>query len=242
MRAHQIMTRPVFTVLPDATITEAANLMLQRHISGLPVVNAAGKLVGIVSEGDFLRRSETGTQRKRSRLLNFLLGPGRAATDFVHEHGCKIAEIMTRAPVTITEDTSLEAIVTLMEKNKLKRLPVIRNDQVVGIVSRANLMQAAASLAREIPDPTADDDHMRNRIIDALGRNDWCPHGLNIIVRGGIVQLGGIITDERSRQAAIVCTENIAGVKKVHDHLCWIDPMSGLYFIAPEDEDLAKAS
>ena len=126
MRAHQIMTRPVFTVLPDATIIEAANLMLQRHISGLPVVDAAGKLVGIVSEGDFIRRSEIGTQRKRSRLLNFILGPGQAANrTSVHEHGGKIAEIMTPEPVTITEDTSLEAIVTLMEKNKLKRLPVM---------------------------------------------------------------------------------------------------------------------
>ena len=242
MRAHQIMTRPVFTVLPDATITEAANIMLQQHISGLPVVDAAGKLVGIVSEGDFIRRSEIGTQRKRGRFLKLILGPGQAATDFVHEHGCKVAEIMTPEPVTITEDTALEAIVTLMEKSRLKRLPVIRNDRVVGIVSRANLLQAVASLARQVPDPTADDDHIRNRIIGALGKNDWCPHGLNVIVRDGIVHLGGIITDERSRQATIVCAENITGVKKVDDHLCWVDPMSGLYFIAPEDEELAKAS
>ena len=242
MRAHQIMTRPVFTVLPEATILEAANLMLARHISGLPVVDAAGKLVGIVSEGDFIRRSEIGTQRKRSRLLNFILGPGQSATDFVHEHGCKISEIMTPDPVTINEDTSLETIVTLMEKNKLKRLPVIRDGRVVGIVTRGNLLQAVASLARRIPDPTADDDHIRNRIIDALGRKDWCPHGLSVVVRDGIVHLSGVITDDRSRQAAIVCAETIAGVKKVHDHLCWIDPMSGMYFIAPEDEELAKAS
>jgi CBS-domain-containing membrane protein len=242
MRAHQIMTRPVFTVLPEATILEAANLMLARHISGLPVVDAAGILVGIVSEGDFIRRSEIGTQRKRSRLLNFILGPGQSATDFVHEHGCKISEIMTPDPVTINEDTSLETIVTLMEKNKLKRLPVIRDGRVVGIVTRGNLLQAVASLARRIPDPTADDDHIRNRIIDALGRKDWCPHGLSVVVRDGIVHLSGVITDDRSRQAAIVCAETIAGVKKVHDHLCWIDPMSGMYFIAPEDEELAKAS
>ena len=242
MRAHQIMTRPVFTVLPEATILEAANLMLERHISGLPVVDAAGKLVGIVSEGDFIRRSEIGTQRRRSRFLSLILGPGQAATDFVHEHGCKISEIMTHDPVTVTEDTTLETIVTLMEKNKLKRLPVIRDGRVVGIVTRANLLQAVASLARQIPDPTADDDHIRNRIIDALGRKDWCPHGLSVVVRDGIVHLSGVITDDRSRQAAIVCAETIAGVKKVHDHLCWIDPMSGMYFIAPEDEELAKAS
>ena len=149
---------------------------------------------------------------------------------------------MTHDPVTINEDTSLETIVTLMEKNKLKRLPVIRDGRVVGIVTRGNLLQAVASLARRIPDPTADDDHIRNRIIDALGRKDWCPHGLSVVVRDGIVHLSGVITDDRSRQAAIVCAETIAGVKKVHDHLCWIDPMSGMYFIAPEDEELAKAS
>jgi CBS domain-containing protein len=242
MRAHQIMTKPVFTVLPDATILEAANLMLRRHISGLPVVDTAGKLVGIVSEGDFIRRSEIGTQRKHGRLLKLILGPGQAATDFVHERGCKIAEIMTYDPVTISEDTSLEAIVVLMEKNKLRRLPVMRGEKLVGIVSRSNLLQAVASLARQIPDPTADDDHIRNRIINALGRNDWCPHGLSVVVRDGIVHLGGIITDERSRPAAIVCAENITCVKTVHDHLCWVDPMSGLYFIAPEDEELAQAS
>jgi CBS domain-containing protein len=242
MRAHQIMTRPVFTVLPDATIVEAANVMLRCQISGLPVVDAAGKLVGIVSEGDFIRRNEIGTQRRRSRLLKFILGPGQAAADFVHERGCKIAEIMTHDPVTITEDTSLDAIVALMEKNKLKRLPVMRGEKLVGIVSRANLLQAVASLAREIPDPTADDDHIRSRITNTLEKNDWCPLGLNVVVRHGIVHLSGVINEERSRQAAIVAAENVSGVKKVHDHLCWVEPMSGMFLEAPEETQLAKVS
>src|SRR5204862_4051642 len=126
MRAHQIMTRPVITVAPDTAMIEAANTMLQRHVSGLPVVDAAGKLVGIISEGDFVRRSEIGTQRKRGRWLKLILGPGKAATDFVHEHGRKVAEIMTAEPLTITEDTALEEIVQLMENNNVKRLPVMR--------------------------------------------------------------------------------------------------------------------
>ncbi len=151
MRAHQIMTRPVITVTPETTIVDAANTMLQKHVSGLPVVDASGKLVGIVSEGDFIRRSEIGTQRKRGRFLKFILGPGKAATDFVHEHGSKVAEIMTSQPLTITEDTPLEKIVELMEKNNVKRLPVMRGDKIVGIVSRANLLQAVASLARADP-------------------------------------------------------------------------------------------
>ncbi len=241
MRAHQIMTRPVITVSPETTIVEAANTMLQKHVSGLPVVNAAGKLVGIISEGDFIRRSEIGTQRRRGRFLRFILGSGKSATDFVHEHGRKVAEIMTTAPLTVTEDTALEEIVELMEKNNVKRLPVMRGEKIVGVVSRANLLQAVASLARQVPDPTADDDHIRNRVIDALEKNDWCPFGLTVIVRDGIVHLSGVITEERSRQAAIVAAENVSGVVNVHDHLCWIDTMSGMYLNSPEDEGMAKA-
>jgi predicted transcriptional regulator len=149
---------------------------------------------------------------------------------------------MTKQPLTITEDTALADIVDLMEKNNVKRLPVIRGDKVVGIVSRADLLQAVASLARQVPDPTADDDHIRNRVIDALEKNEWCPFGLSVIVKDGIVHLSGVITEERSRQAAVVAAENVDGVKKVHDHLCWVDTMSGIYLNSPEDEEMAKAS
>ena len=127
--------------------------MLQRHISGLPVVDAAGKLVGIVSEGDFIRRSEIGTQRRRGRFLKFILGPGQAATDFVHEHGRKISEIMTPDPITVTEDTTLETIVSLMEKNKLKRLPVIRGGPGRRHRITREPAEAVASLARQSPIP-----------------------------------------------------------------------------------------
>jgi CBS domain-containing protein len=242
MRAHQIMTRSVISVTPDTSIVEAANIMLRRHVSGLTVVDDAGKLVGIVSEGDFLRRSEIGTGRKRRGFLRFILGPGKSASDFVHENGRKVSEVMTTTPTTITEDTALAEIVDLMEQNNIKRLPVVRADQLVGIVTRANLLQAVASLARKVPDPTADDDHIRDRIIDVMEKNDWCPFGLNVIVSDGIVHLSGVLTEERARQAAIVAAENVEGVKKVHDHLCWVDTMSGVYLNSPEDDDLAKAS
>jgi CBS domain-containing protein len=241
MRAHQIMTKPVVTVGPDATILEAANIMLRQHISGLPVVDTTGKLVGIVSEGDFIRRSEIGTQRRRGRWLKLILGPGKSASDFVHEHGRKIAEVMTPSPITVIEDTPLAEIADLMERKDIKRLPVVRGDDVVGIVTRANLLQAVASLARQIPDPTADDDHIRNRIIAAMEKNDWCPYGLKIAVRDGIVHLSGIITEDRARQAAIVAAENVEGVKKVHDHLRWFDTITGAYLFSPEDEELVKA-
>ena len=241
MRAHQIMTRQVITVATGAAVLEAANIMLQKHISGLPVVDEAGKLVGIVSQGDFIRRVEIGTQRKRGRWLKFLLGPGKAASDFVHERGRKVAEIMTPDPCTVTEDATLEAIVELMERNNVKRLPVMRGDRLVGIVTRTNLLSAVAGLARDVPDPTADDDHIRNHITASIEKADWEPFGLGVIVLNGVVHLSGVITNENARQAAIVAAENVSGVKKVHDHLCWVEPMSGMYLNSQEDEDLLKA-
>jgi CBS domain-containing protein len=241
MRAHQIMTRSVITIAPDSTILDAAKTMLQHHVSGLPVVDSTGRLVGVVSEGDFIRRSEIGTQRKRGRWLKFLFGTGAAATDYVHEHGRKVSEVMTSDPITVTEDTPLEEIVDAMETNGIKRLPVMTGDKLVGIVSRANLLQAVAGLAREIPDPSADDDHIRSRVIAAIEKNDWSPFGLNVIVRDGIVHLSGVISDERSRQASTVAAQNVAGVQKVHDHLCWVDAMSGIYLESPEDAEIARA-
>jgi CBS domain-containing protein len=242
MRAHQIMTRKVITVSPETTIVDAANTMLRHHISGLPVTNVTGQLVGIVSENDFIRRGEIGTQRNRGRWLKFLLGPGTLASDFVHAHGRKVGEVMTANVQSISEDTPLEDIVAAMERHNVKRLPVVRGSQVVGIVTRANLLQAVASLARDVPDPTADDNHIRDRIFASMEKNDWCPIGLNVVVRDGIVHLSGIVTDDRSRQAAIVASENVSGVRIIHDHLCWVDPMSGVYLNSPEDEHLAKAN
>ncbi|MDE1935625.1 CBS domain-containing protein, partial [Bradyrhizobium sp.] len=213
MRAHQIMTKPVITVEPDSTIVEAAKVMLNQHISGLPVVDATGTLVGIVSQGDFIRRSEIGTGRRRGRWLKFILGSGRSAIDFVHEHGRKISEIMSPSPVTIAEDTPLADIADLMERNNIKRLPVLRGGKLVGIITRTNLLQAVADLARDVPDPTADDDHIRDRIIKVMETVDWRPIGLNVIVRDGIVHLSGSLLDERARQAAIVAAENVEGVR-----------------------------
>jgi CBS domain-containing protein len=242
MRAHQIMTRKVITVSTAASIVDAANIMLAKHVSGLPVVDETGKLAGIVSQGDFIRRAEIGTQRKRGRWLKFILGPGKVASDFVHERGRKVGEVMTLDPCTVTEDATLEDIVQLMEHNNVKRLPVMRGDRLVGIVTRSNLLQAVAELARDVPDPTADDDHIRNHIITSIEKADWGPFGLGVIVRNGNVHLSGIITDERSRQAAIVAAENVSGVKKVHDHLCWVEPMSGMYLNSQEDEALLEAN
>ncbi len=229
MRAHQIMTRQVITVGPQTPVLEAANKMLQHHISGLPVVNVAGELIGIISEGDFLRRAEIGTQRKRGRWLRLLVGPGQIASDFVHERGRKVEEIMTPDPVTITEDTSLDEIVRTVERRNVKRLPVVRRDRLVGIVTRSNLLQVVADFARDVPDPTPDDDHIRSSIRAAIENADWVPSQFNVVVRDGIAYLSGIVTDERCRRAAIVAAENVPGVKQVHD---------GISSYPPPEEDL----
>ncbi len=240
MRAHQIMTKDVITVTPHTTIEDAARIMLRTHISGLPVLDDAGNLVGIVSQSDFLRRSEIGTGRRRPAWLQFFIGPGRAAADFVRERGRKVEDVMTEEPVTVGEDTPLEELVSLMEKKGIKRLPVVSGRILKGIVTRSNLLQAVASMAHEIPDPTDDDDHIRDRILRTINATDWRPIGFEVNVRKGVVHLHGIITTDKARQATIVAAENTAGVKKVHDHLCFVDTYSGFYVESPEDMEKAS--
>ena len=235
MRAHQIMTKDVITVTPHTPIETAAKIMLETHVSGLPVVDDAGKLVGIVSERDFLRRGEIGTGRKRPAWLEYLMGPGHAAAEFVHERGRKVEDIMTPDPISVDEETPLEDLVRLMEKKNIKRLPVMSGKTLKGIVTRSNLLQAVASMAHEIPDPTADDDHIRDRILRAVRKTDWRPIGFEVTVRKGVVHLHGLITNDEARQATIVAAENTAGVKEVHDHLCFVDTWSGFYVESPED-------
>lgn len=234
MQTGQIMTQNVITVVPETPVAEAARIMLDNHISGLPVVEN-GRLVGIVTEGDFLRRAEIGTERKRPSWLQFILGTGREAADYVQAHGRKVVDVMTRDPVTVGEDATVQDLVAAMESNHVKRLPVTRDGRLVGIVTRANLLRAVADVAREITGPTSADDDIRARLVTTLTEADWRPAGLQVTVRDGIVHLHGIIIDERTRQAVIVAAENTPGVKKVHDHLMLIDNWSGFYVESPED-------
>ncbi len=219
MRAHQIMTPQVITVGADTTIVEAANMMLRHHISGLPVVDAKGRLIGIISEGDFIRRAETATQHERGRWLSFLTRADRVAAEFTHEHGRKVGEIMTPDPLTVTEGSPLDQVVQIMETNNVKRLPVMRGGQMVGILTRSDLLAAVANLAHAVAGPSADDDHIRSEVLAVIRQAPWRPSRLNITVRDGIVSLNGVIEKENARKAAIVAAENVAGVRKVQDHL-----------------------
>ena len=235
MQVKDVMTRNVISVGADEPVVKAARIMLQNRISGLPVVDAKGDLVGIVTEGDFLRRREIGTERRRPKWLEFVLGPGRLAQEYVRTSGRKVAEIMTPDPLTIGEDDALDDVVEMMERRRIKRLPVIRAGRMVGIVSRANLMHALASLSRDVPAPAGGDSAIRDDVLAALGKQHWAPR-VNVVVNSGVAELWGVVTDERERQALIVATENVAGVQQVHDHLVWVEPMSGMAFPSVEDE------
>jgi CBS domain-containing protein len=245
MQVKDVMTRSVISVGPDESIMKAARLMLQNRISGLPVIDKDGELMGIVTEGDFLRRGELGTQRRRPKWLEFIVGPGRLAEEYVHSTGRKIDEIMTTDPVTASEDDTLEKVVEVMERRHVKRLPVVKNGRIVGIISRANLMHALASFARDEDESARrvrpNDSQVRDNIIAVLDRQNWAPR-VNVVVKNGVAELWGVITDDRERKAVVVAVENVPGVEHVHDHLVWVEPMSGIAFSSAEDEAIARSA
>jgi CBS domain-containing protein len=237
MKAKEVMTRNVISVAPDASILEALRLMLLNKISGLPVVTKSGQLVGIITEGDFLRRTETGTERKRPHWLEFIASPARLADDYVHSHGRTIEEVMTFQVETVSEEAELENVVTLMEKHGIKRLPVMRGDELVGIVSRANLLHALAGIAREIPEGPKTDESIRDLVLAELDHQSWVPKRMiDATVRNAVVDLWGTVLSPEQRDAVRVAAENVPGVKAVRSHVAWIEPLSGMAFPDPEDE------
>jgi CBS domain-containing protein len=123
MKVSDVMTPNVLSVPPDASVATAAQLMLQKRISGVPVIDDRGNLVGIISEGDFLRRAETGTGRRRPRWTEFFMGPGRLADEYVRLSGRKVRDVMTHEVHTVAPDAPLEQVVRLMERHNIKRLP-----------------------------------------------------------------------------------------------------------------------
>lgn len=241
MQVKDVMTRSVISVGADEQVVKAARVMLQNRISGLPVVDDAGRLVGIVTEGDFLRRGELGTQRRRPKWLEFIVGPGKLAEDYVQSSARKVAEIMTPDPATVSEDDSLGAVVELMERRHVKRLPVMAGERMVGIISRANLLHALASVSRDLPAPAGGDTAIRENILAVIGKQKWAPR-VNVVVKNGVAELWGVVTDDRERQGLVVAAENVPGVKKVHDHLVWVEPMSGMAFASAEDEAKEQAA
>jgi CBS domain-containing protein len=234
MKAIDVMTRRVASISPDASVHDALRLMLDRRISGLPVVNAEGVLVGIVTEGDFLRRAELDTERQRSALVAFLLGPGRLAGEYVHTHGRRVADVMTHNVVSVTEDIALSEIVRLMERHHIKRLPVTKAGRLLGIVSRSDLLRALASSPITTLAASPSDAALRERVLDEIQRQPWGPSAMvDVAVENGDVDLRGVLTDDREREALQVLVENIPGVKHVRDLLTTIEPMTGMVVESP---------
>ncbi|UVD60078.1 CBS domain-containing protein (plasmid) [Rhizobium sp. Pop5] len=236
MLVQAIMTLPVITVPTCCSVAEAAQLMLDNRISGLPVVDTNGALVGIVSEGDFLRRSELNTQRNRPWLLDWLTSPGKIATEYVRTHGRRVDEVMTSPVSAIAPTASVSDAVRLMERYDIKRLPVVENGKLVGIIARSDLLRA---LSRALPttSPSPDDAQIQAAIEAEFAKQSWSRNGfIHCHVSDGIAELTGTIFDERERLAAKVAAENVAGVQSVRDLLVWIDPYYGIALPPPDAE------
>jgi len=242
MNVADVMTQPVISVTPETTIAEAAGLLLQHRISGLPVVDPGGSVVGIVTEGDLLRRTETGTARRHARWLEFLIAPGRLAQEYTNANARKVEEVMSADVVAVAPRDPLAEVVRLMERRHIKRVPVIEAGRLVGIISRANLVQALVqNLPRQATGKTATDGEIREHILGEIAKQPWGPRAsVEVRVEGGIAELHGAITDERERTALRVLAENSPGVTAVRDHLIWIEPVSGLVIPAVGSEPPAK--
>ncbi|MBP2291246.1 CBS domain-containing protein [Azospirillum rugosum] len=224
MKAADIMTRQVITIDPDSTVTDAAQRMLENRISGLPVCDANGRLLGVISEGDLLRRAETGTVRRASWWLAMLAGAPTQAQDYTKSHGRRVRDVMSTSVVAANEDTPVEEVVRLMESHRIKRVPVLRDGRLVGIISRANLLHVLATIAPDVSPATADDGALRNRILETLRAEPWAPEiSDNIVVRNGVVHLWGSVRTDAQRDALRVAAENTPGVKRVENNLVIID-------------------
>lgn len=235
MRVKDVMTPNVIGIAETATLWDALEAFVRSQVSALVVFNASGAPVGVLSEGDLLRRAELGTQKKRPGWLDFLLG-GRAARDYVHSHGRRAGELMTRGLVTIGEEAALSEAVDLMLERRIKRLIVMRDGVAVGVLSRADLLRALMSA---IPQPGVErpDADIQAAVMTELQREAWTPLGsIRVGVAGGTVTLDGTISDEQKRDALRVLVENVAGVRSVRDRLAWIEPNSGYLIPGPEDE------
>jgi CBS domain-containing protein len=224
MLARDVMTTAVVTVLPGTEVREIAALFLERRISAVPVVDAQGQLRGIVSEGDLLNRPEAGTQHRRSWWLRLFSGPDDQAREYLRVHGRRAEDVMSEKVVTVAEDMPLAKIASLLERHRIKRVPVMRDGKLVGIVSRANLLQGLAAWRPEAPVKREDRD-IRESLLEAFSQAGLPMHQVNVIVSEGVVQVWGGVETKSQHQAALAAAGDTPGVKRVDDHLGIISPM-----------------
>lgn len=216
MLAMDVMTTSVVTASPDTAVSEIARLMLDRHSSAVLILDDQSQLMGIVTEGDLVRRYESGTERKRSRWAEVFTDSGRLAAEYVKSHGRKAKDVMTRDVVAMAESTPLQEIADTFELRGIKQVAVTRDRRPIGIVSRANLLQALVSRASTEDQPPADDRSIRARLLSELQKKPWRPS--NLIVANGVVHYWGEVHSDNEREAMRIAAENIPGVRGVEDH------------------------
>ncbi len=220
MKARDVMVSPVITTNPSASVKEVAQILLTHHISAVPVVDEAGRLVGIVSEGDLMRRADLGTERHRSWWLAALFAEEEVlAIEYVRQHSRKVGDVMTKRLVTASPDAPLNEIAGLLERHSIKRVPIIENNALVGIVSRANLIQALAGDRKSLDIPVPDA-QLRDTIMAHLKTQPWAHTSLlNVTVNDGIVDIWGITRSEAEKKALRVAAETTPGVRAVNDNI-----------------------
>jgi CBS-domain-containing membrane protein len=213
------MVFPVITVQPSSSVKEVAKIFLERRISAVPVVDEHGKLVGIVSEGDLLHRSEAGTERRRPWWLLALTGDEALAADYVKAHARRVSDVMTTEVIAASPETALHEIASLLENHAIKRVPIVKDGQVIGIVSRANLLQAVASDRKRL-DIQPSDAAIRDKLLTHLKTQRWTHIDLlNATVTDGVVDLWGVSNSDSEKKAIRVAAEAMPGVRAVNDHL-----------------------
>ncbi len=235
MKASDVMTRTVITIKEHASVAEALRLMLGKAVSGLPVVDGNDQLVGIITEGDLLRRAELATGRHISRWKN-LFGSWFAANEYVRTHARSVGSVMTREILCITEDTPLPTLVQIMEEGHVKRLPVTKDGKVIGIVSRRDVLQPLSALVGKPLAGCASDAGILQQIQRELAAQPWNPRqNLRVEVADGVVILSGTVSGFEQRDALQVLIENVAGVREIRDQLLVLDPFVGTAIVSPMD-------
>jgi CBS domain-containing protein len=221
MRAIDIMTSAVITVREGATVPEVAKLLADNGISAVPVVDKDNRVVGMVSEGDLLHRAETGTEHRRPWWLEMVSSTDKLAGEYIRSHSGNIKDVMTRDVLSVTEETPVADVAVLLETNRIKRVPVLRDGKLVGIVSRANLVRALAmTISEAAGGAEADDRSIRDKLLAELKAQKWAEVSpANVTVKDGVVHLWSSYLSEREKRALVVAAENIPGVRRVEDHM-----------------------
>ena len=220
MKAEDVMVSTVITVGVNASIGEVAAILLNNHISAAPVVDEKGELVGIVSEGDLMRRPEIGTTKRHSWWLELISNKWASATEYIKSHSRKVADVMTRDLITAKPDTPLGDIAGLLERNQIKRVPIVEGGKLVGIVSRANILQALSSATRKLPSlMTADDSELRRKVVSQMASEPWRPTMLTVTVQDRTVDLWGVVHSVEQKKAAQFAAETTPCVRAVVNNI-----------------------